>query len=82
MQLQLGKWGNSLAIRLPAECVRAAGLREGDVVEAEVTPVGEIRLTPIQSFDKGAFLARLRKLRAKMPMTEPVVEQMRREARY
>lgn len=82
MQLQLGKWGNSLAVRLPAEYARAAGLHEGDVVEAEVTPLGEIKLTPIQPFDKAAFLERLGKLHAKMPMTEPVVEQMRREARY
>ena len=37
MRLQLAKWGNSLAVRLPVECTRAAGLREGDTVEAEVT---------------------------------------------
>ena len=48
MRLQLAKWGNSLAVRLPVECTRAAGLREGDTVEAEVTPVGEIKLTPAQ----------------------------------
>lgn len=82
MRLQLAKWGNSLAVRLPVECTRAAGLHEGDMVEAEVTPTGEIKLTPAQPFDKAAFLERLRKLHANMPMTEPVVEQMRREARY
>jgi len=26
MKVQVAKWGNSLAIRLPIECVRAAGL--------------------------------------------------------
>lgn len=82
MKLQIAKWGNSLAVRLPAECARAAGLREGDTVEAEVTPAGEITLTPSQGFEKAAFLARTRKLRAAMPMTEPVVERMRQEARY
>lgn len=82
MKLQLAKWGNSLAVRLPVECTRAAGLREGDTVEAEVTPVGEIRLTPAHSFDKAAFLARARKLRAAMPMTTTTVEVMRREERY
>ncbi len=82
MKLQLAKWGNSLAVRLPVECTRAAGLREGDLVDAEVTPVGEIRLTPAQSFDKSAFLKKLRKLRAGMPMTTPTVEAMRRDERY
>lgn len=82
MKLQLAKWGNSLAIRLPVECTRAAGLREGDTVDAEVTPVGEIRLTPTPAFDKAAFLERLRKLHAKMPMTTTTVEMMRKADRY
>ena len=28
--MQVAKWGNSLAVRLPAELVRALDLREGD----------------------------------------------------
>ncbi len=82
MRLQLARWGNSLAVRLPMECVRAAGLREGDSIEAEVTPMGEIKLTPAQTFDKTAFLKRLRKLRAGMPMTITTVEMMRQGDRY
>ena len=82
MKLQLSKWGNSLAVRLPVECTRAAGLREGDIVDAEVTAMGEIKLTPTQPFDKAAFIKRLRKLRAGMPMTATTVEIMRREDRY
>lgn len=82
MKLQLAKWGNSLAVRLPVECTRAAGLREGDTVEADVTPAGEIMLTPAQPFDKAAFIKRLRKRRASMSMTTATVEIMRREDRY
>lgn len=82
MKLQLAKWGNSLAIRLPSECVRAAGLKEGDELEAEVTTTREIRLVPAQIFDKEAFLERVRTLRARLPMTRPVVETMRQEDRY
>ncbi len=78
----IAKWGNSLAVRLPVECTRAAGLKEGDTVDAEVTPLGEIKLTPDQTFDKVAFLERLRKLHAKMPMTTTTVEMMRKEDRY
>lgn len=82
MRLQIAKWGNSLAIRLPIECVKAAGLQEGDSVEAEITPTGEIRLRAERRFDKTAFLDRVRKLHENIPMTEPVVEQMRREDSY
>ena len=82
MRLQLAKWGNSLALRLPVECVRATGLRQGDSVDAEITAAGKITLTPAKPFDKSAFLQRLRKLRQNMPITEPVVEDMRRSARY
>ena len=32
MRLLISKWGNSLAVRLPVECTRAAGLKEGDSV--------------------------------------------------
>lgn len=82
MRLQVAKWGNSLAVRLPVDCVKAAGLHEGDSVEAEITPAGEIRLKAERRFDKATFLDRVRKLHKSMPMTEPVVEQMRHEARY
>ena len=82
MRLQIAKWGNSLAVRLPLECTWAAGLQEGDSVEASITPAGAITLAPDKAFDKAAFLTRLAKLQAAMPMTEPVVERMRQEARY
>ena len=82
MRLRIAKWGNSLAVRLPMECTRAAGLQEGDSVEASISPAGEITLAPERAFEKIAFLARLAKLHAAMPMTEPVVERMRQEARY
>jgi antitoxin MazE len=82
MKLKLSKWGNSLAIRLPIEYIRALGLNEGDSVEAGITVDGELSLRPDKRFDKEAFLARIAKLHASMPMTEPVVEQMRKQDRY
>lgn len=82
MRLQVSRWGNSLAVRLPVECTRATGLKEGDSVEASISSAGEITLAPERAFDKAAFLARITKLHASMPMTSPVVETMRQEARY
>ena len=37
--MQVGKWGNSLALRLPQAVVEALALKEGD--EVEVTIAGE-----------------------------------------
>ena len=34
--MQVGKWGNSLAVRLPAAVVEALQLKEGDEIEIEV----------------------------------------------
>jgi antitoxin MazE len=31
--MQVAKWGNSLAVRIPADVARALGLKEGDKVE-------------------------------------------------
>jgi len=86
MRLQVARWGNSLAVRLPLECLRSAGLKEGDEVEAEVTSSGEIRLMPSHVFDKSAFLGRLNRLHAEMPMqTEgagDLIRRLREEDRY
>ena len=31
--MQVARWGNSLAVRLPAELVRELGLKEGDQID-------------------------------------------------
>ena len=33
--MKVAKWGNSLAVRLPADLVRELGLKEGDYVEQD-----------------------------------------------
>lgn len=79
MHLRIVKWGNSLAVRLPADIARAASLRGGDEVEALVTAAGEITLRPTRQFDKVRFLGRLTKLHAKMQrQTESAARFVRR----
>ncbi len=34
--MQVGRWGNSLAVRLPAAVVEALSLKEGDEIEVEI----------------------------------------------
>ncbi|MDR0781502.1 MAG: AbrB/MazE/SpoVT family DNA-binding domain-containing protein [Pseudomonadales bacterium] len=58
MKLQIAKWGNSLAVRLPVAYTRIAGLREGDNIETQVSSAGAITLTPAKSFDKSASVHR------------------------
>ena len=42
--MQVGKWGNSLAVRLPAALVEALGLKEGDEVQVEVADPRRFRI--------------------------------------
>lgn len=63
--MQVAKWGNSLAVRLPAAVVEALGLREGDDIEIEVE--GARALSVRKAPDNRELLARLRKFRGRLP---------------
>jgi antitoxin MazE len=81
MNLQVAKWGNSLALRIPADYVRRIGIKEGDHVQASLTIDGGLYLRAVR-WDRQAFGRELEKSRAAMPMTESVMEELRRGARY
>ena len=81
MKLLVAKWGNSLALRLPAEYVRRIGVKEGDQVQASLTIDGGICLRAPR-WDRQAFSRELEQSRADMPMTESVMDELRRGARY
>ncbi len=63
--MQVSRWGNSLAVRLPSAVVEAMGLKEGDDIEIEVagTRAFAIRRKP----GSAELLARLRKFRGRLP---------------
>lgn len=63
--MQVSKWGNSLAVRLPAAVVESLGLKAGDDIEINVAGVRvfEIKKTP----EARELLARLRKYRGRLP---------------
>ena len=63
--MQVAKWGNSLAIRLPRSVVEALELREGDSIEVHV--VGSRSLEVERSPTPQDLLRRLRKFRGQMP---------------
>ena len=81
MDLQVAKWGNSLALRIPSEIVRRLGLHEGSTVEAQLTVDGSLSIRPAQ-WDRKAFALELTEARRAMPKSEPVMEDLRSGARY
>ncbi|MDP2370100.1 AbrB/MazE/SpoVT family DNA-binding domain-containing protein [Rhodoferax sp.] len=82
MELQIGKWGNSLALRLPATVVKKMRLREGVKIELSVQADGSATLTAPQAFDLSAYMAEVRSITKSMPVTPSVIEAMRDDARY
>ncbi len=64
--MQVAKWGNSLAVRLPASVVEALGLHEGDEIEIRVA---DERLFGIaRKPGREALIERLRAYRGRLPM--------------
>lgn len=63
--MQVSKWGNSLAIRLPATVVKALELKEGDDVEIRIAGARAFEVTREQSRQRA--LANLRKLSRPLP---------------
>lgn len=83
MRLQIAKWGNSLAVRLPASYARQVGISSGDYLEATIDASGEMRLVPdAPKADKAAMLKKITALHKALPQTTDVMATLRKEARY
>jgi antitoxin MazE len=63
--MQVAKWGNSLAIRLPASVVEALELKVGDEVEIHVA--GERAFDIDRDRSRERALARIRAFRKSLP---------------
>ena len=63
--MQVSRWGNSLAIRLPAVVVRVLGLKEGDDVQIHVA--GRLDFGIDRAPGSRELLARLHKFRGRLP---------------
>ena len=81
MNLQVAKWGNSLALRIPAEIVRRLGLREGATVEAQLTVDGTLSIRPAR-WNRKALALELAEARNATPMRASVMTEVRSAARY
>jgi antitoxin MazE len=63
--MQVARWGNSLAVRLPATVVEALELKEGDQIEILVE--GDRTFAISRDSRKQRAIARLRRLRRALP---------------
>ena len=82
LELTVSKWGNSLAVRLPAESAKQLRVGEGDTLIAEVVTGGRLILAPERSAINRAAWRGLRQFVGRQKETAPVVVDMRRDSRY
>lgn len=68
MKMQIGKWGNSLAVRLPRELIERFGLKEGDAIDADIIANAlEASEREAVAARKQAALQEIRKRRYSLP---------------
>ena len=63
--MQVAKWGNSLAVRLPAAVVEALELKSGDEIEIHIAGARELAIARKPGRDE--LLRRLRAFRGRLP---------------
>ena len=63
--MQVAKWGNSLAVRLPAAVVEALELKEGDEIEIHVADARAFAVA--RKLGRVELLKRLRAFRGRLP---------------
>jgi antitoxin MazE len=63
--MQVAKWGNSLAVRLPRAVVDALELKEGDVIEITVAGMRHFEIARDRRREQA--LARRRQFRHRLP---------------
>ncbi len=63
--MQVAKWGNSLAVRLPAAIVEALALNDGDEIEIHLTDARAFRVA--RKPGREELLERLRAFRGRLP---------------
>jgi antitoxin MazE len=64
--MHVAKWGNSLAVRLPAAVVEALELKEGDDIEIHVADARELAVA--RKPGREELLRRLRAFRGRLPL--------------
>ena len=85
LELSVGRWGNSLAVRLPADLARELGVTEGSTLHLTRQADQSFALSARSQrkpFDKAAWRAQAQAHLATMPSSASVMRALRDEARY
>lgn len=64
--MQIAKWGNSLAVRIPAAVAQALELKEGDDIEIIVAEPGTFAIRK-RTKEINDFLEKVRRFRGRLP---------------
>ena len=78
--MQIAKWGNSLAVRLPAKLVAELGLAEGD--EIEIIRASRERLEIERKMNRQVAIEKLREIREKLHRKIPAGYRFKRSDAY
>ena len=81
LNIQISKWGNSLALRIPATLIKQTHLKDGDKVEVTLSKDGSLIIRP-QKLDRKAIAAQLKAFRDTLKMGKSVMDDVRSGARY
>lgn len=65
--MRIAKWGNSLAVRLPAKLVQELGLKEGDELSLSVKGEKAVEIEAKKRPSAEELLARVKEIRDKFP---------------
>lgn len=81
MNVQIAKWGNSLAVRIPTNLIRSMGNKEGDQVKVSTTVDGGMSIRAA-NWNRKAFASEFAKVRSSMPMGQSVMNEVRNDPHY
>ena len=81
MNLQIAKWGNGLALRIPADVPRRFDLHEGDSVDARLTADGALSIRQ-GSWNRAATASENEVARELLPLGTAVISDTRQASRY
>ena len=85
LDLNVGRWGNSLAVRLPVDLARQLGIVEGSTLHVERNEDNTLTVSARQEkkvFDQATWQAQARQHLDTMPSSSSVMREIRDGARY
>ena len=81
MKIQISKWGNSLALRIPAAIIKEIKLKEGDRVDVTLSKDGSL-IIRTKKLSRKEISEKIRAFRATLKMGKSVMDEVRSGSRY